>query len=74
MVCRDAAHRQATRPTSQHFLIDARQNLDIVRQLDGYGSARYLLLIRQYRQVAALLGCQPALDALVRREEQRHRP
>ena len=71
MVCRDRAHNQATRTTTHHFLLDAGQNLDVVRQLDGYGSARYLLLLWQYRQVAALLGCQPALEAIVRREEYR---
>ncbi len=70
MVCRNSARNPMIRITSRHFLIDARQNLDVVRQLDGWDSARYRLLIRQYRQVATLLGCRPALEAIVQRQEQ----
>ena len=70
MVCRDSAHNPVIRTTSRHFLMDARQNLDVGRQLDGWDSARYRLLIRQYRQVATLLGCRPALEAIVLHQEQ----
>jgi hypothetical protein len=67
----DTRHTEPIPTPLEHFLGDARSNLDAAWQIEEHDHVLYQQLLRHYRQVATLLECREAFEALVEHEAQR---